>query len=133
MTQGQDESDDSYLKRSKASMDALCITGGGHVLTSPDLMKIGGSTPIDKEKQVESEKFLAVLLLLNADSGRYGNLNRELTYSAQLGNDDYPKTSSSTYELLHRRSGGYDNNDRLHRNTRTSGRGFCGGRYGRAF
>ena len=52
MKQGQDESNDSYMKRSKASMDALRIAGGGYVLTSPDLMKIGGSTPTDKEKQV---------------------------------------------------------------------------------
>ena len=71
-------------------------------------------------------------MLLNADSGRYGNLNREITHSTQLGNDDYPKISSSTYELIHRRSGGYDNNDRSHRNTRTGGRGGRGGRNGRA-
>ena len=48
--QGQDKSNDFYLKRSKVSMDALRIAGGSHVFTSPDLIKIGGSTLTNREK-----------------------------------------------------------------------------------
>ena len=47
--QGQDKSNDSYLKQSKVSMDALRITGGDHVSTSPNLMKIGVGTLTDKK------------------------------------------------------------------------------------
>ena len=137
MKQGPDESDDNYLKRMNASYDSLVLAGGGHIVESPTLMTVAGSSATAKEKAAEKEKFLAVLLLVNADPSRYSHLNKELVHSSQLGNDNYPKTSSATYELLRRRSGSYDVSGpgaRHHRSDRhsTGGRG-AGGRYGRAF
>ena len=58
-------------------------------------------------------------------------------HSSQLGNDDYPKTSSATYELMRRRSGSYDVGRRGNRGGNNNGtyHGTCGGggHYGRAF
>ena len=79
-------------------------------MMSPRLIDKNGTQPTEKEKKVESEKFMAVLLLLNSDPIRYKALNTELLHSAQLKEDDeYPKTSSSAYELMCRRSGRYEN------------------------
>jgi hypothetical protein len=92
-----------------ASIESLKLAGGCHVMASPDLIEMSGLSPTKQEEGIESEKFLGVLLLLNADPSYYASLNKELVHSTQLGIDNYPKTLSSTYELLCQHSGHYDN------------------------
>jgi hypothetical protein len=132
LRQGNDESDEKYLKRMNASVEVLKLAGGGHVLASPDLIDMSGLTPTKQEESIESEKFLGALLLLNANPSRYASLNKELVHSAQLGIDNYPKSSSSTYELLCRRSGRYDTHGggRGGHGSRYSDRSSSGGRHG---
>ena len=137
MKQGQDESDDDHVKRMNANYEALKLAGGEHVAKSPELMTKAGTTVTKKEEEAEKEKFLAVLLLINSDPNRHSALNKELVHSSQLGNDDYPKTSSATFELMRRRSGSHDNGGRGDRGGRsdrssTGGRGGSG-LYSRAF
>ena len=88
-----------------ASVVVLKLAGGSYVLASSDLIEMSRLTPTKQEESIEHEKFLGVLLLLNLDSSHYASLNKELVYSAQLGIDNYSKSSSSTYELLCYRSG----------------------------
>ena len=38
MRQGNNESDDSLLKRAKSAVETLVLAGGRHVLCSPDIM-----------------------------------------------------------------------------------------------
>ena len=131
MRQGQEENEDIYLKRMKANTESLKLAGGKHILTSPDLMTIAGTTATDQETNVEIDKFMGILLLLNSDTQRYSDLQVELAQDAQLGNDNYPQTTASTYELMCRRSGRYDHFGRSGRGGRHGGRGGRGrgGRY----
>ena len=137
MKQGQDESDDDCAKRMNANYEALKLAGCENVAKSPELLTKSGTTATKKEEEVEKENFLAVLLLVNSDPNWCSALNKELAHSSQLGNDNYPKTSSATFELMHRRSGSYNTGGRDGRGGRgdrfsTGGRGG-GGRYSRAF
>ena len=126
MRQGQEESDDVYLKRMKANAESLKLAGGKHIFVSPELITSAGSTVTAKETSTEIDKFLGFLLLLNADQQRYGDLQKELAQDAQLGNDNYPQTTASTYELLCRRSGRYESFGRPGRGGRNGGRGGRG-------
>ena len=78
MRQGADEIDGGCLKRLRSSADALKLAGGDHLLVSPTFINKVGSRASDKEFKIESEEFLAILLLSNADPGRYKALNTEL-------------------------------------------------------
>ena len=95
-----------------ANYEALKLSGGEHVAKSPELLTKTGTTATKKEEEAEKEKFLAVLLLVHSDPNRHGALNKELVHSSQLGNDDYPKTSSTTFELMRRRSGSHNTRGR---------------------
>jgi hypothetical protein len=132
LCQGNDESDEKYLKRMNASVEALKLAGSSHVLASPDLIEMSGLNPTKQEEGIESKKFLGVLLLLNADPSRYASLNKELVHSAQLGIDNYPKSSYSKYELLCRCSGHYDTHGggRGGHGSHYSDRSSSGGRHG---
>ena len=48
LKQGSEEDNDSYLKRFCTSVDALKLAGGGHVLTSPDLISKAGTVATDE-------------------------------------------------------------------------------------
>ena len=53
----QYDSDENYLKRIRASMEALKLDGGGHIMKSPEFMKFYGSKVSKKEEEVELKKF----------------------------------------------------------------------------
>ena len=74
--QGSSETNDSYRKRINAYALTLKLAGGEHVLWSPTLIEKTDKTkpPTDDDKKKEIEKFKAMLMILCADSGRYGHL-----------------------------------------------------------
>ena len=89
-----------------------------------------------QEEKIELDKFLGALFITNADKGKYGSLQDALVFDSQLGEDHYPKSLFSAYELLCCRGGRYDSarsqtSDQLNQ----GGRGDRGvtGRYTRAY
>ena len=79
MKQGQNESDNSLLKREKYTIKTLCFDGVTHVLYSAQLSDdISPSTPTDIEWKTEVEFFFAVYLLTTKNPHRYKELNDEL-------------------------------------------------------
>ena len=119
MHQANNESDDSVLKRAKSAVETLVLAGGRHVLCSPDIMDtIVLNNPTDQEISIEEEKFRAIHLLQIADSNRYSSLNEDLQNGSFLGRDEYPETTSGTFELMVRRSGRYQalGSNRNHQN-----------------
>ena len=65
-----------------ASIEVLKLAGGSHVLASSDLIEMSRLTSTKQEENIEREKFLGILFLLNSDSSHYASLNKELVYSA---------------------------------------------------
>ena len=134
MKQGQQESDDSFLKRTKAMVETLKLAGGGHILYSPQLSTaLSPHSPSEDEKREEVDRMCAVHLLQAADPHRYRSLNEELLHASYVGRNEYPTTPANAYELLVRRSGRFhglshnahhrerdrDRNDNSHRNNHT--------------
>ena len=76
MRQGQDETDDSYLKQMKANTESLKLTGGEHIFMSPESMTTTGITTMAQEERMEIDKIIWVLLLLSSDKIRYGHRNK---------------------------------------------------------
>ncbi len=74
--QGDDESDDGYLKRMKANAESLKLAGGRNVMISPNSITKDWTEATTQEENVELDNFLAVLLLSNADPRRYAELNK---------------------------------------------------------
>jgi hypothetical protein len=108
MHQGNNESDDSVLKRAKSAVETLVLAGGRHVLCSPDIMDtVVLNNPTDQEISIEEERFRAIHLLQIADPQRYSSLNEDLQHGSYLGRDEYPETTSGAFELMVRRSGRY--------------------------
>ena len=105
--QGNEEDDESCMKQINMRVDALKLVGGGHVISSPNIVI---KAPASKEKDSETQKFIVVLFTMNSDSGINGSLNRNLAHESQLGNNNYHMLLSSTHELLSRHSSRYETN-----------------------
>ena len=130
MRQGDTESDTSYMKRFRVNTDTLIAAGGQHIFCSPELMDaVDKDNPTEKEKQIEEDKFKAIVFLKRSDQGRYGNFLTELQNSAHLNRDEYPESETAALDLMVRRSGAFDTSliggrgSRVQRSTRRPGRG----------
>ena len=99
--QGARESNDSFRKRIDAYALTLSLTNGKHVMCSPELIVAENKdSPTEKEKEAEIEKFKAMLMILRADPGRFGQLQESLFDGVFKGRDEFPKTMTAAYDLL---------------------------------
>ena len=108
-------------------VDTLKIAGGEHVLVSTKLM--GKTIHVASTDEIEAEKehFLAVCFIVRSDEGRYKSLLDDLKSSANRGQDEYPITLISAFDLLVRESGEY-NTVRKYNPRNFRGQGNRGGR-----
>ena len=101
--QGQSESNDSFRKRIEANAVTLELAGGGHVLYSPKISEASDkNNPKDDEKEVEIQRFKAMIMILRADPARYGVLQESLFEGVYKGRDEFPETLTAAYDLLQR-------------------------------
>ena len=108
LQQGETEGNDNYVRRLKASVEALNLAGGGHIMISPDLIVKATDPATDEEKAKEREKFMAALVIMNSDKKRFDPLKQELINASYVGRNDYPTSTSTAHDLLARRSGRYE-------------------------
>ena len=134
MKQGESESDTSYMKRFKVNLDTLYSAGGKHILCSPELVEAVDKDNItDKEKEVEENKFKAIILLKRSDPNRYGAFLTELQNSAHLDRDEYPVSEVAALDLMIRRSGSFTTNLIQHVGRNGQRDGFRRPRRGRGY
>ena len=78
----------------------------------------------------EGKKFKSIILLERSDPHRYSELNADLEKDQHFGDDHYPVTPSSTFDLFVRRSGYFQQRGGGGRGRERSRRGRnsdCGG------
>ena len=63
--------------------------------------------PTKKEVNYEVDKLAAIHIIESGDAKRFGDLKKDLTQQAHLGQDLYPTSSAGAFELMVRRSGRY--------------------------
>ena len=107
MKQSRSESLDDYMKRVKSNIELLVLAGGKHMLCSPEIMTKAKDVPTPDEIAVEEEKFTAMHILKRSDPARHGDLLEELNNKSLFGHDDWPETSTRTYEIMMRRLGNF--------------------------
>lgn len=90
--QGSMEQVAKYYKRFKISADVL--TGHWGDFHPPNLVKDG------RTKAETQDRFLARILLMGADKGRFGSMIEDLGNKYVAGTDNYPKTIEATLSLL---------------------------------
>jgi hypothetical protein len=95
--QGPKENTAKYYKRFRVAADVL--TGHWGEFYPPKLV----TTELTKE--LTQDRFLARILLMGADKGRFGKLLDELNNNYIAGTDRYPKTLDDTIKLLTRYQG----------------------------
>ena len=100
LTQGENESIDSFLKRFNSTVQTVRLVGGSHVFCSPDILgsKIEDATTTEIAK--EEDAILSMIFLSRSDQTRFGDLLTHLETGATLGRDEYPITLTSTFALL---------------------------------
>ena len=81
-------------------MHTVELAQGRHVFCSHFLMVKIGENPTDEEIAVEEDRSKSVLLLLNSDNARFGDLMKTLEDGTSLGRDEYPVTVPAMYELM---------------------------------
>ncbi len=64
---GETEGNDNFVRRLNASIEALNLAGGGHVMISPDLIFKASDPATDEEKAKVREKFTGALVVMNSD------------------------------------------------------------------
>lgn len=100
MKQGATESDHSYVKNFKNNVTTV------EMLQGSNLFYCEGIVGTDKNEATEGEVFAArevnldVLILMNLDPSRYGELMSNLKKGSNLGRDVYPKSIAEMYELM---------------------------------
>ena len=62
----------------------------------------------ENELAEEKEKIKAIFFILRADEKRYKDLLKDLKSSEYRGGDEYPTTTTTTFDLLVRKSGTLD-------------------------
>ena len=101
--QGQSESNDSFRKRIETNTVTLELAGGGHILYSPKISEAADkNSPKDDKKEVEIQRFKAMIMILRADPARYGSLQESLFEGVYKGRDEFPETLTAAYDLLQR-------------------------------
>ena len=99
--QGANESNDSYRKHINAYALTQFLTNGKYVMCSPELIvTTNKKSPSKAKKEVEIEKFKAMLMILRADQGRFGRLQESLFEGVFKDRDEFPKTVTTAYNLL---------------------------------
>ena len=83
-----------YIKRFKSSCDVVTAQLGGNL----KLKKCMKSLSLTEDETYEA--FKSCLLLVNADSSKYGSLIRSLSSQYSLKNDQYPRTLVATNNVL---------------------------------
>ena len=78
MRQGNTESNDDFLRRFNSNLQTLQLTGGSHILCSPDTIDKVGTVATPAEISKEEEKFKAMVLLKRSDLDRYEELVMDL-------------------------------------------------------
>ena len=103
------ERDNGYIKRERSEIETLILSGGCHVLCSPEIMEAADqANQLEKETTSEDEEFSTIHLLQTSGPFRCGNLNKKLQNGLYLVRDKYLTTSGGAYELMIRRSGIYN-------------------------
>ena len=74
-----------------------------------------GPDPTDSEKNIEEDKFKAVIFLKQSDKARHRKLLTDMQDSAYVGRDEYQTRLAGAYDLMIRRSGSVNTN--LHTNS----------------
>ena len=105
--QGATESNDSFRKRIDSSALTLSLSGGNHMLWSPELIRPADSSgiPTDIEVDKEMATFKAMVMILRADAGRFSELQATLFEGVYKGRDEFPITVTAAYDLLQHISG----------------------------
>ena len=102
MRQGETESNDGYLTRFKSNVQTVELAGGKNYLIPMHWLK---ATSSDIDKEIEKQRFLAMLFLCRCDQTRYAGVLERLQQNMNLGNDNYPETVAGVFDLLVRESG----------------------------
>ena len=67
-------------------------------MTSPEI--VGYTSISDTVRESEDNKFMAMCLIKQSDTSRYSDLLKRLSDNMNVGQDTYPTTLSSAYNLL---------------------------------
>jgi hypothetical protein len=136
--QGPDETVETYAKRFEHMTTSIELAGG-ELFHHPGLQKIGlkkmlgeraplaTQDDISNAQQVATEAYKAVVFLECADSNRYMTLWQTLRNEALIGQDNYPRTMTKTYDILTK----YKTTPRPRHDDGGRGAGRGGGRRGR--
>ena len=100
MRQGQHESNDGYVERFKNNALTVDMVQGSNIFYSPGIAGKSYAEASNEEIYSARQANMAVLMLLNSDPNRYGNLSTSLKEGASLGRDEYPTTVAGMYELM---------------------------------
>ena len=111
--QRPDESNETHLRTYKTLVDSVEHFGGS-IMFDPGLLKYEQSkdkanTSDDKLKILVKNKMKAVGLLKLSDNKRYARLIQDLEDHHTFGNDLYPATINSAFEMLQNHSSGRKN------------------------
>ena len=110
MKQGEIETNDNYLEKTKSNITTVDLTGGKDLFCLKGLMTIDNDNPTDDKSKAEEQKMQAILFLENADEKRYGRLSKSLKEGCFLVRDEYPISITSMYELIVKYSAQDNNN-----------------------
>ena len=100
MRQGPSKLDDAYVERFKNNVATLEMVQGSNLFYSSGIVRKLYYKATNQEIYNAKEANLAVLMLINADPNRYGELVSNLKKGANLGRDEYPKSVAAMYELM---------------------------------
>jgi len=101
--QRKNETDDDYLIRFNSWYQSLEMSGGAHVMCSPNISN-EAIRKADTDEMEETERFKAMYFFLRANKSRYRDLLEELKKGVHKDWDEYPMTVADAYQLLLRTS-----------------------------
>ena len=88
MRQGPTEPNNSFRKRVEANATTLELSGGAHIMYSPQISTAqDAKNPKEEETKVEKDRFKAVIMILRADPARYSSLQESLFEGVYKGRD----------------------------------------------
>ena len=101
--QGPNESNDSFRKRIDSVVLTISLIGGTDYLYSREISAaMDPDEPGAEEIEAEEQKMKAMLMILRADQGRFGELQDSLFEGMYKGRDEFPRTLMDAYDLLQR-------------------------------
>ena len=99
-----------YMERFQNIVDVIEHSGGSIGVHPGVVSALASKRTIDMDTMTTQQKdalekeakdmYLAIAFLLNSDRSRYGRLIEDLENSYLLGEDKYPKTVTSAYDIL---------------------------------